>query len=457
MNNLFNRRAFLKQSAMTAVAGSSMLSSLGGLTNLQAALSQNSAGNFPEYKALVCIFLHGGNDGFNLLVPRDVDGYGVYQTSRQNLAVPQESLLPVTPLSGGDFGFHPAMPEMQSLFQAGNLAIQSNVGTLIEPVTRAQIIAGSANLPKQLFSHNDQQALWETAYAGGPGNYGWGGQIADIVQAQNNSSVSMNISIAGNNLFQVGANNAPYSMKPSGPEEMLGIRNAVEGEQSRAAVFQRIRDLSSNSLLQRTHANSIRKIQETAEVLINVLESAAPITTIFPEGNSLAEQLAMVARMINSSETLGFQRQIFFVHMAGYDTHNMQNIEQPKLLATLSQAMKSFYDATVELGVANQVTSFTLSDFGRTLTSNGDGTDHGWGSHHMVMGGAVNGGDIYGTIPELAIGGPDDANGGRMIPTTSVEQYSATIARWFGLSDAELAQVFPNLANFNTSNIGFMG
>lgn len=457
MPQSLNRRAFLKQSAIAGVAGSSLLGSLSSLSQVQASLVGNSSMKaLPGYKALVCIYLHGGNDGFNMLVPRDIDNYRIYQSSRQNLAIAREDLLPITPLSGGDLGINPAMPEIQTLFQSGQLAFQSNVGTLIEPVTRAQILAETATLPERLFSHNDQQNLWETAYAGGPGNVGWGGHLADLVSAQNNSPISMNISISGNNLFQVGNNSAPYSMNARGPEVMLGIRNSLPREQARAAVFQRIRDLSSNHFLEMQLGRSIRQTQETADLLITALDSATPINTVFPEGNALADQLQMVARMINLRDLLGFQRQIFFVGMGGFDTHDLQNIDQPILLSTLSQAMDSFYNATEALGVADQVTSFTLSDFGRTLTSNGDGTDHGWGSHHMIMGGAVNGGDVYGTLPELAIGGPDDVNAGRMIPTTSVEQYSATLARWFGLNESELVQVFPNLSNFNNSDMGFM-
>jgi len=457
MSNNLNRRSFLKNSVASAVAGSSMLSSFAGLNRLSAAVTEQSALKAAdEYRALVCIFLHGGNDGFNVLIPRDIDNYSIYQASRQNLAVPQQDLLAVTPASGGDFGFNPAMPEIQSLFQSGKLAMQSNVGTLVEPVTRDQIIAKTVALPPQLFSHNDQQALWETAYADGPTTAGWGGLIADLVDGQNNSPISMNISISGNNLFQVGMNNAPYSMNASGVNKLAGVNHSVSWEQQRAAVFQRIRDLSSTHILETEHRSTVRNTQETADLLSTALESSPDLITTFPEGNSLAEKLEMVARMISIREILGFQRQIFFVSMGGFDTHDRQNIDQPSLLSGLSQAMDSFYQVTEELGLANQVTSFTLSDFGRTLTSNGDGTDHGWGSHHMIMGGAVNGGDIYGTIPELAIGGPDDAGDGRLIPTTSVEQYSATIARWFGLSESELDQVFPNLANFNSSDMGFM-
>jgi len=457
MNRKLSRRNFLRKSVMTGIAGTSLCSSLGGMHGIYGALNSSTALKASTgYKALVCIFLLGGNDGFNVLVPTDIDGYDTYQTSRQNLAVPLENLLPVSPASSGEFGFNPAMPEMQALFQSGNLAIQSNVGTLIEPVTREQLINKTAKLPAQLFSHNSQQALWETGQADGPGKYGWGGQVADLVNAQNNSAISMNISISGNNLFQVGNSVLPYSMKASGPEEMYGVRDYINWEQTRSAVFQRIRDLSSNHILQTNHGNIVRNTQQTAAHLTAALEVAPPINTIFPDENYLAEQLQMVAKMISLSDVLGLERQIFFVTMGGFDTHDRQNEDHPELLSALSQAMNSFNDATIELGVSDQVTSFTLSDFGRTLTSNGDGSDHGWGSHHMVMGGAVNGGDIYGQVPELSIGGPDDADDGRLIPTTSVEQYSATIARWFGLSESELTQVFPNLGNFNSSDMGFM-
>jgi len=452
-----SRRSFLKKSVLAGIAGSSLCSPLGGINGIYGALNNSaSLKAAPGYRALVCIFLQGGNDSFNMVVPNDENGYGIYQTSRQNLAIPQEELLPITPVSGGTFGFHPSMGEIQALFESGQLAIQSNVGTLVEPVTREQILNKTANLPAQLFSHNSQQALWQAGSADGDGNLGWGGEIADLVNAQNNSTVSMNISIAGNNLFQVGNSVFPYSMNAAGTEAMYGVRDYVQWEQSRAAAFQNLRDLSSTHLFETKHGNAIRNTQETSALLTAALETAPILDTVFPEGNNLAEQLQMVAKMISISEDLGFQRQIFFVAMGGFDTHDRQVEDQPQLLSSLSQAMDSFNTATVELGVVDQVTSFTLSDFGRTLTSNGDGTDHGWGSHQMVMGGAVNGRDIYGTMPELSIGGPDDAKDGRMIPTTSVDQYTATIARWFGLSEQELTQVFPNLGNFASADMGFM-
>jgi uncharacterized protein (DUF1501 family) len=234
------------------------------------------------------------------------------------------------------------------------------------------------------------------------------------------------------------------------------VRPLEDSEQYRAVAFQRIRDIASNHILEATHKDLTRSTQDVAQVLSTALQVAPDLDTIFPEGNGLGEQLEMVAKMIAISQSLGFERQIFFVGMGGFDTHDRQNTDQPGLLAAVSQAMSAFYQATEELGVTDQVTSFTLSDFGRTLTSNGDGTDHGWGSHHLVMGGAVNGGDIYGVMPELAIGGPDDVDDGRMIPTTSVDQYSATIARWFGLNESQLAEVFPNLGNFSSTDMGFM-
>ena len=449
---MLSRRQFLRQSMMASMATASVISPIAGLNPLLAATTKASS----SYKAMVCIFLFGGNDGFNMVVPNSASDYATYANSRQNLAIAQTDLLPVSPISGGDYGFHPAMPEIRQLFESGNVAVQANVGTLIQPVTRETVQNQSALLPPQLFSHNDQQALWSSGYASDFTNRGWGGLVADLVSGLNNSSAPMNISIFGNNLFQVGDTVAPYSMNAAGPEEMIGIRPNIPQEAARAAVFERLRDMSSGHVMETAHRNLTRNTQDVAQVLNTALEVAPELQTSFQSGNFLAEQLAMVAKMISVSESLGFERQIFFVGMGGFDTHDGQNDDQPILLAQLSEAMSSFYAATEELGVANQVTSFTLSDFGRTLTSNGDGTDHGWGSHHMVMGGAVNGGDIYGQMPELAIGGPDDADDGRMIPTTSVDQYSATIARWFGLSETQLSQVFPNIDNFPTSDMGFM-
>ncbi len=447
-----SRRQFLRQSMMAGIASATIASPITGLNQILAA-----AGNVTSsYKAMVCIFLFGGNDGFNMVIPNESAAYATYANSRQNLAVPQADLLPVGPASGGEFGFHPAMSEVRQLFESGRLAVQANVGTLIRPVTREMIQNNTAVLPPQLFSHNDQQALWSAASASDFSNRGWGGLVADQLSALNNSLVPMNISIFGNNLFQVGETVSPYSMNPSGPEEMIGVRSHVAQEANRAAVFQRLRDAQSTHVLEMAHKNLTRNTQEVAQVLNTALEVAPELQTQFPAGNFLGSQLEMVAKMISISESLGFERQIFFVGMGGFDSHDRQNADQPILLGELSQALASFYEATEELGVAEQVTSFTLSDFGRTLTSNGDGTDHGWGSHHMIMGGAVNGGDLYGVMPELAIGGPDDADDGRMIPTTSVDQYSATIARWFGLSEAQLGAVFPNLNNFNRTDMGFM-
>jgi len=451
-----NRRNFLRNTLVSAMAGAYGTSLLATGPLLASSIGSSFNKVTAGYKALVCVFLYGGNDGFNMVVPRDPLGYGNYQTSRQNLAIAQNELLPITPRSGGDYGFHPSMPDMQSLFAAGDLAIQANIGTLVEPVTRAQIQAKNANLPPQLFSHNSQQALWETAYASESASLGWGGLLADRLGYLNSSLVPMNVSITGNNLFQVGENHAPYAMNASGPDEMIGVRHSVEWEQYRAQAFDRIRDMQSNHILEQAHKDLTRSTQSTAQLLGSSLETAPVLTTPFPEENNLADQLAMVAKMISVSEELGFERQIFIVGMGGFDTHDRQNQDQPNLLGGLSQALAAFNQATQELGVANQVTSFTHSDFGRTLTSNGDGTDHGWGSHHLMMGGAVNGGDIYGTMPELSIGGPDDADDGRMIPTTSVEQYSATLARWFGLPENELNTVFPNLGNFSSADLGFM-
>lgn len=449
-----SRRQFLNQSILAGLATSTMTVPFVGMPQVLAAnpLAKVSS----DYKAMVCIFLFGGNDGFNMFIPNDMTGYSTYANSRQNLAIAQADLLPVNPSSGGDYGFHPAMAEIQQLFESGQVAVQANVGPLIQPVTKDLIYDQSVLIPPQLFSHNDQQALWQTGYASDFINQGWGGRVADQVSQLNSATIPMNISISGNNLFQVGDTVAPYAMNSEGPSQLLGVNPDLTPDQFRSAAFQRIRDLGTNHILETAHKDLTRSTQDVAQILSEALLTAPELNTVFPQGNGLAAQLSLVAKMIAISESLGFERQIFFVGMGGFDTHDRQVEDQPGLLSTVSQAMSAFYQSTVELGVADQVTSFTLSDFGRTLTSNGDGTDHGWGSHHLMMGGAVNGGDVYGVMPELSIGGPDDVDDGRMIPTTSVDQYSATISRWFGLSESQLNDIFPNLTNFNSNDLGFM-
>lgn len=414
-------------------------------------------GLFDDYRALVCVFLFGGNDAWNMLVPRSNAEYAVYANSRQNQAIEQSALLPITPLTqdGVQYGLHPAMPGVQMLFESGRLAFVNNVGPLIEATTREAFFAGSANLPPQLFSHNDQQDQWHSLKGREQSRTGWAGRIADMISTQvSEQRLATNVSLFGSSLFQSGEETVAYVMGPNGPIRFEGFGgNGFELEQRRAV--ERILDASPDSVYARAYAAVQRRAIATVDIVSDTLSAQPPPATPFPD-SLLGQQLATVARLIKAREELGMRRQICFVAVGGFDTHDDQINLQPGLLGGVSEALAAFYDATVELGVAHQVTTFTQSDFGRTLTSNGTGTDHGWGGIQMVMGDAVAGRDCYGQYPLLAIDGPDDIGGGRLIPTTSSDQYAATLARWFGIDEADLAAVAPHIDNFVQRDLGFM-
>ena len=408
------------------------------------------------YRALVCVFLYGGNDSFNMLVPTSTARYAEYLAARQNLAVPVEDLLPIMPTTndGIAYGIHPSCPELRTLFDAGNLAIVRNVGTLVAPLTKAQYQAGGAAVPPQLFSHSDQQFQWQTGVSGSVENVGWGGRVADVAGSLNvGSQVAMNLSLSGSNTFQVGHDTLPYNLGTNGAIKLSGLFQ--NWNQDRTAAFETLLDAPHSNRLVRQFAGIQRQAIDVQGVVTSALASAQPLATVFPD-TGLGRQLRMVARMIAIRSTLSTSRQVFFVSRGGFDTHDDQEQDQPGLYADISRCLAAFQAAMVELGVADSVTAFTGSDFGRTLTSNGDGSDHGWGSHHLVLGGGVRGGDLYGTMPSFQMGGPDDVGGGRLLPTTSVDQYSATLARWYGLTEPQIASVFPNVGNFATSDLGLM-
>ena len=420
------------------------LGGLGGSANAHAA-------NLSGYRALVCVYLSGGNDSFNLILPTDAAGYATYATARQTLAVAQTAALPITPLhsDGHTYGLHPSVPELQTLFAAGHLAIQANVGTLLAPTTRAMVRAGTG-LPPQLYSHGDQSLQWMTGRPESRLPLGWGGQVADLLQAANASNgLSMNISISGNNVYQTGTSTLPYSVDAyGGVIAFNGLQSYQPNQQ--VSGFQDLLTQSSadTNLIVQAGGADMAQAQHLYGLMNSAIGTAATLTTTFPN-TDVGRQLQWVAKLISARSALGAGRQIFFVQMGGFDTHNNQLQSQPQLFAALSQALSAFYNATVELGVASNVTSFTMSEFGRTLTSNNGGTDHGWGSHHLVIGGAVNGGDIYGAMPDLTLGGTDDADGnGRIIPTTSTYQYAGALGTWLGAASSDVATLFPNLAHF---------
>jgi uncharacterized protein (DUF1501 family) len=407
-----------------------------------------------DYKALVCLFLYGGNDSANLIVPRSGSPYSTYKASRGSLAVSQASLLPITPVNPGGvaWGVHPSAPAIASLFQAGKLAVVANVGCLIEPVTRAQYQAGSVALPPQLFSHADQSAQWMTARSNGLESVGWCGRVAERVGSS--ALMPINVSLEGSNALQTGTTTAPYIMNPWGVEALTGFWGEQGGK--RFTAFQAMLDRATPHKLEKTYANTQKEAIALEALVSSALDGAPTFATPFPEDSWTARQLEMVARMIAVRSALGVTRQIFFVGMGGFDTHDAQTTYQPQLFSELSQVLAAFQAAMTQLGVEPNVTTFTASEFGRTLSSNGKGSDHGWGANHLVLGGAVQGREFFGTMPDLALDGPDDAGDGRIIPTIAVEQYGATLARWFGVATADLAALFPNLANFGAANLGFL-
>ena len=446
-----DRRQFLRCSTAAAT-----LAATPGLTYAQMV---GGAAPFTDYRALVCVFLFGGNDSFNMLVPRSVAEYNAYAASRQNLAIPRTDLLPINPPSTGalNFGLHPAMGGIHDLFQAGSAAFVANVGPLIEPTTRDAYFNGSVRLPPQLFSHNDMQDQWQSLRGDVPSRTGWAGRMADLVRDElADQQMATNASLFGANLLQSADATVAYVMGPGGPIQFEGFSSdpgSLLFEQRQA--FGRIVDADYESIYARGFAEIQRRAIDAADTVTAAISNAPILSTQFP-ASQLGTQLRTVARLIAVRDDLQMQRQVFFVATGGFDSHDDQNQNQPGLLGNVSDSIAAFYAALAELGVANAVTTFTESDFGRTLTSNGDGTDHAWGGNQLVVGDAVAGGDLYGNYPLLEIGGPEDVGGGRMIPSTSADQFAATLARWFGVEDADLATVAPSIDNFALRDLGFM-
>ena len=449
-----SRRDFMRLTCCSA-ATAAMVSGLSKF-GLVSALAQAST----SYKALVCIFLFGGNDANNLLVPNDTAGYANYQTIRANLALAQSSLLPLQVGGQANFALHPNLPDVQTLFNASKspLALLTNVGTLVQPTTR-QNYQSQASLPENLFSHSDQQEQWQTTQLSGLPNAGWAGKVADKIQGMNSGAQFPPIlSVAGNAIFCTGDSTRPFTMSPGSTPGLSGFSTSA-AEQARFLATQQLLTFDTGiSLVQAASGVTTQAIQEGL-VLSAALKNIPAIQTVFPANNGLASQLKQVAQVMAARSALNIQRQIFFCSLGGFDTHADQLDTQVSLFTQLSPAMAAFYQAMQELGVSSEVTTFTLSEFSRTFQpgSNG-GTDHAWGSHQVIMGDAVKGNAFYGQFPTLALGGPDDTgSNGRWIPSTSVDQYAATLATWFGVANTDLPSIFPNLANFQTSSLGFLG
>ena len=457
-----NRRKFLRRVSAGGLAYA--LSRTPGTVWGQVA----GGGGFGEYRALVCVFMFGGNDSWNMLVPRTTAEYNAYNSSRSGdqptgLAVPLASLLPIDPVgtTGAPFGFHPSMPGVRDLFQVGKAAVVTNVGPLLAPTTKAQYTGGTVTLPPQLFSHNDQQDQWHSLRGRNVSKTGWAGRIADLVTSQvPNQQLAVNLSLAGNSYFQAADTVAPYVMGTNGPVAFSGFGTTGTGLARRQAL-EAINNQTYGTIYERAFAGVTKRAVQFAD-RVNAALAGAPDLVALPNAgvtlSALEQQLRTVAKLISQRNMLSMTRQIFFVSTGGFDSHDDQNNDQPVLLANISSALSRFYAATEELGVQNSVVAFTQSDFARTLTSNGDGSDHAWGGQQLLVGGpnALLGKRVYGSYPSLAINSADDVGGGRLIPTTSSDQYAATLAKWFGVTDAQMPQVAPSINNFATKNLGFL-
>lgn len=443
-----NRRQFLSLCLKGGVSAAALTS-----LQLQALTGSVNTTQLTDYKALVCVFLYGGNDSLNMLVPLNGEQRILYEQSRQNLAVASPVALNTPTNFAGGVGLHPSLSAIKSVFDSANLAFVGGVGTLLTPTTYNDYKNKTTALPKHLFSHNDQQASWMYGREKQSLNSGWGARLLERLGQQD--QFAANISLDGTNLWQTGDQTKAFALNKSGISKI----NAFSGYQPRAEHVTRIMNRLMNNTqhpLTTAYASSFNSAINNTQAMNAALESGVEFATVFSE-TSLSEQLAAVAKAISVQSRLSTQRQVFFVSMGGFDTHDDQLDTHPLLLNTLAQGLAEFDSAMKELNMADHVTTFTMSDFGRTLTSNGDGTDHGWAGNQIVMGGAVQGGNIYGELLTQHLDGPQDVGSGRLIPSVANEQYFATLAKWFGVPDSELVDIFPNLSNFNQHTLNLFG
>jgi uncharacterized protein (DUF1501 family) len=471
-----SRRQFLRTASMASMAGlyaSPFLMEL----NSVAAMAQSSGAS--DYRALVCVFLQGGNDGHGTVIATDPDSYAAFTQARSGapgLAYPLSQLLPIIPRttqSGRTFALNPYLVGLQNLFNAGRAAVVANVGTLIAPVTKAEVMSSSVPLPASLYSHFDQTAAWQAiASNGGSAEHiGWGGSVADLIESMgmNSNSMFTCISTAGIALFLSGQSSFQLNVTSAGPIPIGGLAQPLFGQSAGTNALSSILTADEANLFAKEYEVVVNRSQQAQEQLSTSMLPAGATgipnppqyldpTTNKLTDNPLATALQTVARIIGGRSGLGVSRQIFYVQLGSFDTHNNQAQLHATLLTQLGQALEYFDGLMTSSGLGNQVTTFTASDFGRTLTSNSNGTDHGWGSHHFVVGGAVQGQDIYGQYPVVGANQANDVGAGRLIPAISVDEYAGTLARWFGLSDGQNRQILPNLGNFGSSPyLGFMG
>lgn len=451
--NSYSRRRFLNLGARTIAGAGLALGPVPALTLARAA--QESALQSADYRALVCVYLEGGCDGFSLMVPTSAYEHQEYAASRGNLAIPREQLLE---LNGGSdsLGLHPQATSLQTLYDEGQMAVIANVGTLIEPTTREQYMNNAVQLPSQLFSHSDQSIQWQQLQGRGRANEGWGSKSAEHFSQLQERDYLTSITLAGSNYWQAGGGQRPFSLTESGVIEYKGMDSSNDWQQPRRTAFERILETPRQHLFSKAYADLQKRAMNITTELGQVLESNSQLFEDAPPDNPLASQLNRVAQLIAARDQLGLRRQIYYVSMRGFDVHDNQSRELPELFSRLSDALSYFQGKIDYLGMAPDVTTFTASDFGRSLLSNGDGTDHGWGNHLMVLGGAVQGASIYGQLPSLELDGIDAVHNGRILPSTSATQYAATLLQWLGLDPAAVHDILPDLANFDVHDLGFI-
>lgn len=457
------RRRFLGQASCAAIGSTTLLSSLVNLKALAAAaISGSATASDPDYKALVCVFLSGGNDSFNMLMPRTPAAYADYAMTRSNLAIPLQDMRPIFPDNAGGrlFGLHPALMRTQQLFNDGRLALLANVGTLVQPTTKEMVWSGQGGaLPLGLFSHSDQSQQWMTGLPTGRSGTGWGGKVADLIRDMNtNPNISMNLSLSGTNIYQTGRETVEFALDPvNGSAGIYGYGDPEEWN-----VFDRMRTQAINAMVdheyqdmfEKTYVDVIRRSRDGHLQFQEAVGNVPTLQTVFAD-NDLSRSFRMAAYTIAAHEALGMKRQIFFIEYGGWDHHDEVLNAQDEMFAVLDTALGEFANALDELGLADQVTTFTISEFGRTLTSNGNGTDHAWGGNVMVMGGnQVRGRTIYGEYPDLSLNNPIDIGNGVLIPGVSADAYFAELALWLGVSPSDLPTIFPALPNFYSPGTG---
>jgi len=450
------RRQLLKQTAKASLFGSGIGAMGGKLNFMSSALA--ATGDYVglnDYKALVCIFLYGGSDSYNMFMPYDVGGHQAYSQARGELSLARDTLLPT---ADSVVGFNPNLPGLRNLYDEGKLSLVANVGNMIVPVTRANFQAESVAVPSDLFAHNHQQEQWQKGLSSQPTSLvgaGWGGRMADLLMEANvGSDLPATFSVNGSNYFLPGNIGTPISINPRSGPSLLAYMDSSDGQRqniARAESISRIMAAQDDHLIKQFVSNSFLRARDSSQLITEVLRNSPTFNTPYNNASRVATQLRMVARMIAGREALGMKRQIFFVGMGGWDTHDYQTPRLIELTQELDAALTGFQQTLGELNIEDSVTSFTASDFGRTLTVNGNGSDHGWSGHYLVMGGAVNGGQVIGDWPDFSIGGSEDiGSNGRLIPRMSINEYGAALGSWMGLSPSDLGDVFPDLSNFSS-------